>query len=133
MKFIQTYSDDKGFRQEVELDEFDTWGMDSTLSHIIVPMLEQLKATKHGAPHVDNEDVPEELHMPADYNWGHTGKTDENWFARWDYVLDQMIWAMTQIRDDKTWDVLAEGCKEHCEKIANGTRLFGKYYQALWD
>ncbi len=35
--------------------------MDYTLSHIVVPMLKQLKETKHGAPFVDDEDVPEEL------------------------------------------------------------------------
>jgi hypothetical protein len=35
--------------------------MDHTLSHIVLPMLKQLKKDKHGSPLVDDEDVPEEL------------------------------------------------------------------------
>ena len=38
----------------VKIDYWDTWSMDHTLSYIIVPMLKQLKATKHGAPYVDD-------------------------------------------------------------------------------
>ena len=45
----------------VKIDKWDTWGMDSSLSIIILPMLKQLQATKHGAPSVDDEDVPEGL------------------------------------------------------------------------
>ena len=26
-----------------------------------------------------------------------------------------------------------EGYKKHQERITNGLKLFGKYYQALWD
>ena len=42
----------------VRIDKHDTWSMDHTLAHIILPMLKQLKETKHGAPNVDDEDVP---------------------------------------------------------------------------
>ena len=42
----------------VRIDRYDTWSMDHTLADIILPMLKQLDATKHGAPHVDDEDVP---------------------------------------------------------------------------
>ena len=45
----------------VKIDRWDTWSMDHTLGQIALPMLRQLKATKHGAPLVDDEDVPEEL------------------------------------------------------------------------
>ncbi len=31
----------------VKIDHWDTWSMDYTLSHIIVPMLKQLQKTKH--------------------------------------------------------------------------------------
>ena len=43
----------------VKIDRWDTWSMDHTLGMIALPMLRQLKATKHGAPLVDDEDVPE--------------------------------------------------------------------------
>ena len=42
---------------KVQIDKWDTWNMDCTLAHIIHPMLVQLKATKHGAPNVDDCDV----------------------------------------------------------------------------
>jgi len=45
----------------VKIDRWDTWSMDHTLAKIILPMLKQLKDTKHGSAIVDLEDVPEEL------------------------------------------------------------------------
>jgi hypothetical protein len=42
----------------VKIDRWDTWSMDHTLAHIVLPMLRQLQATKHGSPLVDDEDVP---------------------------------------------------------------------------
>ena len=45
----------------VKIDKWDTWSMDRTLSDIILPMLKQLKKDKHGAPFVDDEDVPTDL------------------------------------------------------------------------
>ena len=46
---------------QVRIDPWDTWNMDQTLSYIILPMLKQLRATKHGAPNVDIEDCPDHL------------------------------------------------------------------------
>ena len=86
----------------VKIDKWDTWNMDSSLSQIILPMLKQLQATKHGAPGVDDEDVPEGLNLrsteaPVKENeWD----TDENWHKRWDWVLDEMIWSFTQLTSD---------------------------------
>jgi hypothetical protein len=76
--------------------------MDDTLAIIILPMLKQLKATKHGSPCVDMEDVPEELRcVPAseanDYN-------DETIHKRWDWVLDEIIWAFEQKHPDNDWE-----------------------------
>ena len=45
----------------IKLDRWDTWSMDHTLADIILPMLKQLRDTKHGSPMVDDEDVPEHL------------------------------------------------------------------------
>jgi hypothetical protein len=87
----------------VKIDYYDTWNMDSTLSPIILPMLKQLQATKHGAPFVDDEDVPEGMNLrsteaPTKENeWD----TDENHFKRWDWVLEQMIWSFEQLNDDE--------------------------------
>ena len=99
----------------VKIDHYDTWNMDSTLADIILPMLKQLRDTKHGSPLVDLEDVPEELRMvgyedassqftldldnPEEY-----GK--DSWeltHRRWKWVLDEMIFAFEHLVDD-TWE-----------------------------
>ncbi len=146
----------------VKIDPWDTWSMDSTLNRIILPMLKQLKKDKHGAPHVDNEDVPPELRDKRKIKLKN-GETDKNYFKRWDYVMDQMIWSFTELdkpdwdsqfwtgKVDTKWVKLPNGNYElkrgpkhtlkfdkkghdkHWARIQNGLRLFGKYYTALWD
>jgi hypothetical protein len=147
----------------VKIDYYDTWSMDHTLADIVLPMLRQLQATKHGAPFTDDSDVPEYLqsHMaqPKEHEWD----TDSLHFMRWDWILDEMIWAFEQkVKDDAegqffdhsaykddpkgtdTWlDEMSkgasrvkydqEGHKKWQDRKANGFRLFGKYYEALWD
>jgi len=141
----------------VKIDYYDTWSMDSTLSPIILPMLKQLQATKHGSPFVDDADVPERLWStaPGARDGCNEWDTDNNHHERWTWVMDEMIWAFTQLtmddheqqfwdhsEVDKTQSLLNQmnkskcdwdGLKAHTARIQNGTRLFGKYYQALWD
>jgi hypothetical protein len=157
----------------VKLDNWDTWSMDHTLAHIVLPMLKQLQETKHGAPFVDDEDVPDELKSTSAPPKENEYDVDENHFKRWDWVLDEMIFAFdAKLTDwqekyssghiDTLWvPVDAEGKelpnKENpkyfkmkdgpshtykCDydameveqkRITNGFRLFGKYYEALWD
>ena len=153
----------------VKIDYWDTWSMDHTLGQIALPMLKQLKEKKHGGPHVDDEDVPDELKStsapPKENEWD----TDENWFKRWDWVMDEMIFAFEHHIDKEwqeasskgKWSTRSEACEwdengkaklykmvyndDHThetdyealkivhERIQNGFRLFGKYYQNLWD
>ncbi len=158
---------------KIKIDRWDTWGMDNTLAYIILPMLKQLQATKHGAPFVDDEDVPEKLRStnadPKENEWD----TDSNHFLRWDWVMDEMIFAFECELDDSwqeefrsgehdtiwlpvdkdgnevpeedaklfqmadgpnnTYKCDYEGMKVVENRIQNGFRLFGKYYQGLWD
>jgi hypothetical protein len=144
----------------VRLDPWDTWSFDHTLADIILPGLKQLKADKHGAPHTDDEDVPEYLrsHMaqPKEHEWD----TDSLWFMRWEWILDEMIWAFEQkVADDAESQFFdhsdcptdpnarlddlthgaskvkydSEGHAKWQERKRNGFRLFGKYFEALWD
>ncbi len=95
----------------VKIDYWDTWSMDTTLAPIVLPMLKQLKATKHGSCQVDLEDVPEELRTTSFqqydgqkiFEFYDSGETDE-WYngvhRRWDWVMDEMIWAFEQLCDD---------------------------------
>ena len=142
-------------RVKIVIDPYDTWSMDHTLALIIVPMLKQLHATKHGAPFVDDEYVPEHLRSTAAPPTENEWDVDDNHFKRWDYVLDEMIWAMEQIANDdsesKFYDYSEvneeadlmeqiaqmkcdhEGLQKHHDRIANGTKLFGIFFQNLWD
>ena len=140
----------------VKIDPWDTWSMDHTLADIILPMLRQLNETKHGAPHTDDEDVPEYLRsymaQPKENEWD----TDSLHFMRWDWILAEMIWAFEQKVDDdaegqffdhsdvtksdlkdpesyKKVKYDREGHNKWQDRKANGFRLFGKYYEALWD
>ena len=88
----------------VKIDYWDVWSMDSTLSPIILPMLKKLQEVKHGAPFVDDEDVPERLRSTtkaAIKSKKNSWDTDCNHFRRWDWVLDEMIWAFEQLVDDE--------------------------------
>ena len=160
-------------RTYIKIDKYDTWSMDHTLGMIALPMLKQLQATKHGAPFVDDEDVPEELKSTSAPAKKNEWDTDDNHFKRWDWAINEMIFAfecklddswqdkfregeidmlwvpvdkdgnevpredakLFQMKDgpNNTYKCDYEGMKVVEERIQNGFRLFGKYYQALWD
>ena len=173
-KFLTWLHSKKVRRIEIRIDNYDTWSMDNTLAYIVLPMLEQLQKTKHGAPFVDDKDVPKELRStsaPAlSKKDKDCGATDDNHFKRWDWVLDEMIFAFkskidedwTQQFHSGTHDWYSEastfdeasgkpllfelkrgpndtakidmkGMKAYQKRISNGFRLFGKYYENLWD
>src|SRR5210317_377479 len=163
-KFLLWIDSKKKRTVKVHIDRWDTWSMDHTLAYIVLPMLKQLKETKHGAPYVDLKDVPKELHPKKQTKkQKDNGETDSTHFERWDWVLDEMIFAFdSKVNDgweeqfetgtsDIQWKKLEngnsemirgpndtkvydwEGRKKYEERISNGFRLFGKYYENLWD
>jgi len=85
---------------KIKLDRWDTWNLDSTLAMIILPALKQLKNQKHGAPNTDDEDVPKKLRSTSAPKKKNDWDTDKNWFKRWDWILDEMIWAFEQYNTD---------------------------------
>lgn len=133
----------------VKIDRWDTWSMDHTLAPIILPMLKQLKDTKHG--------------VPAEFVHGKDGCTEipfEIAKKKWDNVLDQMIWSFEQIVDDDNDEQFftddptgpvdkslksllredyvpqkydREGHLKHNRKIQRGLDLFGRHFRSLWD
>lgn len=92
----------------VKIDRWDTWNMETTLSTIILPMLKQLDVSKHGAPFVDDQDVPPHLTKAAGFPGEDPYDVDSNHFKRWDWVLGEMIWAFEQIQPDYDWESLYE-------------------------
>ena len=137
----------------VKIDRWDTWNMDGTLAVIILPLLKQLRAEKHGSGFVDLDDVPEGMRYTNTedyydqktfdfYHEPDLQKIQCDIHDRWDWVLDEMIFAFEKITDDNwenefwskdnrkcDWD----GRKKVQDRINNGLCLFGKYYQNLWD
>ena len=117
---------------QITIHSWDTWSMDHTLSYIIVPMLQQLQETKHGAPNTDDEDVPEKLRSTSAPKKENDWNTDANHFRRWDWIINEMIWAFTYKRDN--FDTIMDKDREAAQaRMSNGFRLFGKYYESLWD
>jgi len=143
----------------VKIDPWDVWSMDSTLAPVILPMLKELKRVKHGAPYTEDSDVPERLRSTtksAQKAKKNTWDTDGNHFRRWDWILDEMIWAFEQLCADdheaqffdhskandpkdsldkqvRKIKVDRVGLDKHNKRLDNGLRLFGKYFRALWD
>lgn len=129
---------DEGQQVKVRIDKWDTYSVDITLAHIIVPMLRQLKDTQHGHP----SELTEE---------------------QWNSMLDEMIWAFEQKlihwedqyiiqqgeidydamnrREDGNWElkwkrehiVDWDARNAHQHRMTNGFKLFGQWYESLWD
>ncbi len=141
----------------VRIDNYDTWSMDHTLAYIILPMLKQLKETKQGGPYVYPEDVPTELRPTKKELTAYTknGETDSKFFERWDWVMDEMIFAFESKHND--WEeqfqsgehdvawieimkvnlkVIVKWSKvltTHMKLIGKGVRHIRKEYQMVLD
>lgn len=143
-------------RVNVKLDDYDTWNMDNTLGYIVLPMLKQLKETKHGSPWVELEDVPPELQLHGtsrnesmQYDMFANDEYDEAvWnamHARWDWVLDEMIFAFDCLVGEQSewedqfwtgdndffWEDAGNGFSELKHGL-NHTRLWDKEGQMAW-
>jgi hypothetical protein len=146
-------------KTKIVLHDYDTWNMDNTLAMIIVPMLKQLRDSKHGSPYVDDEDVPDHLRPTK----GSQDDQQRNIEERWDWVINEMILAFeaeldhdwedqfssgeidySWIKDEHgnssqvtgpnhTYKIDLEGLTARNERNRNGRILFAKYYCALWD
>ena len=170
----------------VKIDPWDIWSMDHSLAYIIHPMLILLQKNKHGAPWTEDEDVPEELRSTSAPPKENDYDTDDNHFKRWEWILNEMIWAFAQKLDDDAESQFHSGKHDtHWRKVnikgepvgdktyefnekfddedddsvyyemvkgpndthvfdkeghdawqarkSNGFKLFGKYFEALWD
>ena len=89
---------------KVKVDRWDSWNADETMAILILPILKQLRVTKHGAPHIDDEDVPEELRSTSAAPKENECDIDENHFKRFDWVLNQIIWSLEQLQPDCDWE-----------------------------
>lgn len=112
----------------IKIHSHDTWSMDCTLAPIILPMLKQLKDTKHG--------------VPAEFVHGKDGCTEipfEDAERKWNNALDQMIWSFEEILKDDADEVFftndkfdKEGYMKYQRKVQRGLDLFGRHFRNLW-
>jgi hypothetical protein len=76
--------------------------MDHTLAYVILPMLIQLKITKHGVPtefaEVGGEDWQSQDSF--DFYKENVNEYFEDRCKEWENVLDKMIWSFQQLIDD---------------------------------
>ena len=154
--FIGDYPEgDEERKVEIQIDPWDSYNADHTLALIALPLIKQLKETKHGSALVDDADVPEEIRStsaaPKENEWD----ADEFVHARWDWVLDEILFALEQHTNDdaesKFYDHSAvnkeddlmtqvrsikidrEGLEAHQKRVQNGFRLLGLYWTNLRD
>ncbi len=131
---------------KVKLDPWDTWSMDHTLALIILPMLKQLKETNQGYALVDLEDVPMELRGTTHENYDEQKAFD--WYfdeeitdfgeKRWNWVMDEMIWAFEQLVDEegdlKFWTGESDFVFVPCEDKPNFSEMkHGPKHTAVFD
>jgi hypothetical protein len=84
----------------VLIQDFDTWSLDSTLAHIILPALIQLKQSKMGVPTEFVQDVGGADYDSQDsfdfYKETHSESFDIA-CKRWEDTIDKMIWSFQQL------------------------------------
>jgi hypothetical protein len=160
-KFCQWIYSKRSRKVSIHIDGYDSWNADYTLAMIIAPLLKKIKEEKNGFSFVDDEDVPDYLRSdkspPLTQEEIDCGHYDELAPARWDWILDEMIWAFEQHADDDweeqyysgnsdlqivdgllingpnhTFSVNVDGKQKHLDRMSNGRRLFAKYYMCLW-
>lgn len=166
MKFCDWMNKLRSRKVRVRIDECDIWSADRTIAMVIVPLLKRMKDSKMGAPAIDDADVPNHLKStsapPLSEEDKNIGATDDNFFIRWDWVLDEIIWSFEQSANDwedqyysgtpdvnfekienglsqlvygpnNTFEVDREGIEKHRKRMENGRMLFAKYYECMWS
>lgn len=104
----------------IKIDGYDTFNADDTMARIILPIMKQLKERKQGYGFIDDLDVPEELRScnagpkEHEYDW------DDNAEKRYEWVLNEIIWAFENIVDENWEDQFHTGHIDHVwEKCEN--------------
>lgn len=113
---------------QIKIDDWDIYNADYTLSLIIVAVLNKFKEEKTGAPFVEDSDVPEEIKATSSNHFDPNDGSDDFWDERWQYVLDEMIFAFEYDAKDQF-----EFNDEVYERVKKGRILFAKYYNGLWS
>lgn len=138
MKVCQWFHNKQKRKIKIKIHGYDLWSADETLNHVIHAVLVEFVKNIGGSPAVDKEDVPEELHSTyGEYSESDGGMSTFYSHEAWKYVLNEMIYAFDPDWDDKygfgSDDYTPESYKKFYERKKNALRLFGKYYDGIWN
>lgn len=119
---------------KIKIDEWDSWNIDFTLSPIILPLLKQLKETKHSYGMVEIDDAPERLQATS-----HPDHSSQKCFdfytddisaieypdteQRYEWLLDEMIWTFEQLQPDYDWEQQYRSGEHDIIWVPDTTRL----------
>lgn len=116
---------------KVRLDKWDHFDAYMVIAAMVAPLLKAMQEDHRGSPMVDANDVPSYVTKGMD--------EQDAIHVRWGYVLEEIIWAMEQVRPNFNWeeqyydnDELYVKRDKHEARMAEGFRLFGKYFMNLW-
>ena len=104
---LSKYPKGNGKRKiDVQIDPFDTWGLDHTLATIILPALIQLKNTNHGVPSGFTDRVGGDFDNNLVFDFIKEDDTEvfDQLCDSWDEVLDKMIWSFLQLSIEDDYD-----------------------------
>jgi len=99
----KNYKRNKEQLEERGFSDSELWNLDMSIAIFVYPRLKRLKKIKHGYP---------------------SNLTPK----KWNKIIDKMLLAFEYIIDD-----CATIDKEKQLKIEEGLKLFGEYFQHLWD
>ena len=89
-------------RVDIQIDKWDTYNLDYTISLIILPMLLQLKHTKMGVPNEFVSSIGSDI--DSNYCFDFIDEDQDAVFdqgcKKWEDTLDHMIWAFQQLVSD---------------------------------
>lgn len=92
---------------KVRIDGYDCWNANHSIAVIALPLLKRFKERAAGHP------------------WQIT-------MEEWNKILDQMIWSMQMVVEEKDCIGSTTKVKNFYRKLQKGFELFGKYFQSLW-
>ncbi len=149
------YRSQGGRKVSIKIHQYDCWDAYATVAKILVPLINRVKADRHGYPCGLNANDPND----------HTDDGDKLWGA----ILNKILWSMEELASDRPnkpkffedksltrkqqtkriWAIFEKKVErtdleikkddEWCEtvevynkRVQEGCDLLGKYFQNLW-
>lgn len=120
--FIHREKDDAW--QMLTGDERDTYTLLARVNVLILKELKRVQDIYCSYPIVDDDDIPDYIQKQLQLPSSDTVATELMLKHRWTWLLEEMIW---------TFRIISSGEKNlYADRLANGLRLYGKYFLHLW-